>query len=321
MASIVLYLNNSAKDITFPLLEDRFQFLNPNTSSDSLFSSLAGTVRILLCVANSPVNSETLDKYPSLECVVGSTTGLNHIDLAECRRRGIRVTNAGDAFADDAADYAVGLLIETLRRISAADRFVRAGSWAVKGQFPLSYKVWGKRVGIAGMGSIGRRISKRLQAFGCSIAYNSRKPKANISFPFYASVQELASNVDILVVCCALTNETRHIINRDVMKALGKEGIIVNIGRGSLIDEKEMVKLLVKGEIGGAGLDVFENEPVVPRELHALDNVVLSPHRGGAVPESLLRLQEIMIANIEAFFANKPLLSEIELESLSWILS
>ena len=164
------------------------------------------------------------------------------------------------------------------------------------------------------MGSIGRRISKRLQAFGCSIAYNSRKPKANISFPFYASVQELASNVDILVVCLALTNETRHIINRDVMKALGKEGIIVNIGRGSLIDEKEMVKLLVKGEIGGAGLDVFENEPVVPQELYALGNVVLSPHRGGAVPESLLRLQEIMIANIEAFFANKPLLSEIELE-------
>lgn len=314
MATSVLYLNNSAYNLTLPLVEDRFQFLNPNASAGPSFSSLAGTVRILLCVGNTKVNSETLDKFPSLECVVGSSTGLDHIDLAECRRRGIRVANAGDAFADDVADYAVGLLIDTLRRISAADRFVRAGSWALKGQFPLSYRVWGKRVGIVGMGSIGRRISKRLQAFGCSIAYNSRKPKANISFPFYASVQELASNIDVLVVCCALTNETHHIINRDVMKALGKEGIIVNIGRGSLIDEKEMVQLLVKGEIGGAGLDVFENEPLVPQELYALDNVVLSPHRGGAVPEALVRLQEIIIANIEAFFANKPLLSEIELE-------
>lgn len=165
------------------------------------------------------------------------------------------------------------------------------------------------------MGNIGKRISKRLQGFGCSIAYNSRNPKADISFPFYASIQELASNVDILMVCCTLTNETRHIINRDVMKALGKEGVIVNVGRGALIDEKEMVELLVQGEIGGAGLDVLENEPRVPRELFELDNVVLSPHRGGAVPDPFVRLQEIMIANIEAFFANKPLLSEIELES------
>lgn len=314
MASSVLYLNNSAYNVTFPLLKDRFQFLNPNISSDPSFSSLAGSVRVLLCVGNTPVSSETLDKYPSLECVVGSSTGLDHIDLAECRRRGIRVTNAGDAFADDVADYAVGLLIDTLRRISAADRFVRAGSWPVKGQFPLSHKVSGKGVGIVGMGSIGRRISRRLQAFGCSIAYSSRKPKANIPFPFYATIQGLASSVDVLVVCCALTDETHHIINRDVMKALGKEGILVNIGRGALVDEEEMVEMLVKGEIGGAGLDVFENEPQVPQELYALDNVVLSPHRGGAVAEPFVRLQEIMIANIEAFFANKPLPSEIQLE-------
>ncbi|KAL3500852.1 hypothetical protein ACH5RR_039945 [Cinchona calisaya] len=315
MASSVLYHSNSSYEVTMPLLQNRFQFLNPNAKSDPLFSShAAGSVRVLLCVGNSTVNSETLDKYPSLECVVGSSTGLNHIDLIECRRRGIRVTNAGDAFADDVADYAVGLLIDTLRRVSAADRFVRAGSWPVKGEFPLGYKVWGKRVGIVGMGSIGRRISKRLQAFNCSIAYNSRKPKPNIPFPFYANIQDLASNVDVLMVCCTLTNETHHIINRDAMKALGKEGIIVNVGRGALIDEKEMVELLVKGELGGAGLDVFENEPCVPRELYALDNVVLSPHRGGAVLETLVRLQEIMIANIEAFFANKPLLTEIEME-------
>ncbi|KAK2989125.1 hypothetical protein RJ640_027199 [Escallonia rubra] len=178
----------------------------------------------------------------------------------------------------------------------------------------LFLQLGGKRVGIVGLGSIGSRIATRLEAFGCVIAYNSRNKKASVPFPYYANVHDLAASSDALIICCALSNETHHIINKDVMAALGKKGVIVNIGRGALVDEKELVQFLVRNEIGGAGLDVFENEPVVPEELYALDNVVLSPHKAVATPESFAAVQEVIIGNLEAFFSNKPLLSQVKSE-------
>ncbi|KAJ0092084.1 hypothetical protein Patl1_27037 [Pistacia atlantica] len=167
---------------------------------------------------------------------------------------------------------------------------------------------------MVGMGKIGSEVVKRLQVFGCIISYNSRRKKSAIPFPYYPDVYELAVNSDVLVVCCALTEETHHIINKDVMTALGKEGVIINVGRGALIDEKEMVKFLVRGEIGGVGLDVFENEPHVPKELFQLDNVVLSPHCAVATPECFDALEELIVFNLKAFFANKPLWSMVNLE-------
>lgn len=175
----------------------------------------------------------------------------------------------------------------------------------------LFLQLGGKRVGIVGLGNIGSEVAKRLVAFGCAIAYNSRKKRSSVSFPYYADVCDLAANSDILVICGALTSETHHIINKDVMTALGKEGVIINVGRGSLINQKELVQFLVEGQIRGAGLDVFENEPIVPRELLELDNVVLSPHNAVVTPEAFEALQELAIANLEAFFSNKPLLSPI----------
>ena len=172
----------------------------------------------------------------------------------------------------------------------------------------------GKRVGIVGLGSIGSLIAKRLEAFGCIIAYNSRTKKPHVSLIYYDNVKELATNSDALILCCALTDETHHMINEDVMTALGKEGVIVNVGRGALIDEKELVRFLVRGDIAGAGLDVFEDEPNVPRELFELDNVVLSPHKAVVTGEGFLALQNVVIANLEAFFANKPLRSPVKLE-------
>ncbi|THG15566.1 hypothetical protein TEA_029673 [Camellia sinensis var. sinensis] len=175
---------------------------------------------------------------------------------------------------------------------------------------PLS----GKRVGIVGLGYIGSEVAKRLQAFGCSISYLSRKKKAHVPFPYYANACDLANDSDILIICCSLTNETYHLINKDVITALGKKGVIINVARGAVVDEKELVQFLVQGHIGGAGLDVFENEPDVPKELFELDNVVMSPHKAVATPESLESLLEVNIANLEAFFSNKPLLSPIDLE-------
>lgn len=165
-----------------------------------------------------------------------------------------------------------------------------------------------------GLGSIGSRVAKRFEAFGCSIAYNSRKVKPNVSYTYYASVVDLASNTDILIVCCALTSETNHFINKNVMRGLGKKGIIVNVGRGALIDEEELVASLVRGDVGGAGLDVFEHEPYVPKELWTLDNVVLSAHKAVLTPESMAALEELILSNIEAFFLNKPLRAEFRLD-------
>ena len=161
----------------------------------------------------------------------------------------------------------------------------------------------GKRVGIVGLGSIGLEVAKRLEAFGCIILYNSRKEKPFVSYPFYSNVVELAANNDALVICCELNDQTCHMINKEVMLALGKKWVLINVRRGAIVDEKVMVWCLVQGEIAGAGLDVFENEPDVPKELFAMDNVVLSPHQASLTSESSKALCELLVSNLEAFFS------------------
>lgn len=315
---VLLHRDRSCEALFLPLLQSRYRILDSveESESDSDVLALYGSVRIMLCYARNPVTSETLNRYPFLEYVMSTSAGVDHIDLAECRQRGIRVTNTADIFSDDVADYAVALLIDVLRRVSSADRFVRAGSWPVKHEFPLGSKVGGKRVGIVGYGNIGSRISKRLEGFNCIIGYNSRKPKPHVSYPYYENIVELAKWSDVLMLCCASTTETYHIVNKNVLEALGKEGIIVNVGRGALVDENEMVRFLLRGEIGGAGLDAFEDEPNVPKELLGLDNVVLSPHKAVLTPETLFgALPELVMKNLDAFFSNKPLLSEVRMDS------
>ncbi|CAL1375507.1 unnamed protein product [Linum trigynum] len=292
----------------FPSLPTHFRLLDLLTTDASNLQSATA----ILCVGPPPpVTPEFLDRFPSLKIVVCSSVGVDHVDLPECRRRGIVVTNAGSAFAEDVADYAVALLIDVLRRVSAADRYVRAGSWPVKGDYPLGSKVSGKRVGILGLGRIGSAIATRLAAFGCQIRYSSRKEKPSLPFAFYKTALDLAANSDVLIACCALTDETFHVINGEVMTVLGKRGVIINVGRGSLVDEKELVEFLLRGDLGGAGLDVFEDEPHVPKELFALDNVVLSPHSAVVTPESIGTLQDVVIGNLKAFFAGQPLISPV----------
>ncbi|OMO81018.1 hypothetical protein COLO4_23803 [Corchorus olitorius] len=295
------------------LLYSNFNLLDPHDSPhepyDSFLTRHAHSITALVTVGPTPVTDEFLQRLPCLKLVVGTSAGVDHIDLPACRSRGITVTNASSAFSEDVADYAVGLLIDVLRRISAADRFVRGRMWPFEKNHPLGFKLSGKRVGIVGLGSIGSEVAKRLSAFDCSIAYTSRNKKPSVPFPFHANVLDLATNSDILVLCCALTEKTHHIVNKNVMLALGKQGVIINIGRGSLIDEKELVQCLIQGEIGGAGLDVFEDEPNVPKELCGLDNVVLSPHCAVMTPEAFEALRDLIVANLKAFFSNKPLLS------------
>uniref|UniRef100_A0A5B7C3G1 Putative glyoxylate/hydroxypyruvate reductase HPR3 isoform X2 n=1 Tax=Davidia involucrata TaxID=16924 RepID=A0A5B7C3G1_DAVIN len=292
----------------------KFQVLKAYESplpTDLFLTTHAHSVKAILCSGHKPVTADVLRHLPALQIVVTASAGVNHIDLPECRRRGIAVTNAGTVFSEDVADIAVGLLIDVLRRISAANRFVRSGLWLTIGDYPLGSKLGGRQVGIVGLGSIGSEVAKRLEAFGCIISYNSRKKKPSVSYPFYPNVFELASNCNVLIICCELSNETRHMISKDVMSALGKDGVIVNIGRGAIIDEKELVRCLVQGEIAGAGLDVFENEPNVPKELFALDNVVLLPHKAAFTEESFFDAYQLVVANLEAFYSSKPLLSPV----------
>ncbi|KMZ71688.1 hypothetical protein ZOSMA_177G00160 [Zostera marina] len=173
--------------------------------------------------------------------------------------------------------------------------------------------VGGKRIGILGLGSIGSETARRLEAFGCRISYYSRKKKTSVpsSYTYFSDVCELAAHIDVLVVSCALNSETKHIVNKKVLEALGKQGFVINIGRGMLIDEKELVRCLKNSEIAGAGLDVFENEPFVPPEFYQMDNVVLSPHTSVVTEESISAIGELVRANLEAFFSGKPLLSRI----------
>ncbi|XP_010056260.2 glyoxylate/hydroxypyruvate reductase HPR3 [Eucalyptus grandis] len=296
-------------------LPDGFRFLKPWESPlplDGFLSSAdARSAEAILTSARAPVNADLLRRLPEVRLVISTSAGHNHIDLAECRRRGIAVAGAGDTKSEEVADLAVGLLIDVLRKVSASDRYVRRGLWSSEGEFALGSKLGGKRVGIVGLGRIGLEVAKRLEAFGCAVSYNSRKKKPYVSYPFYSNVHELTTNCNVLVICCGLNEQTHHMINREVLLALGKEGVIVNIGRGPIIDEKEMVQLLVQGELGGAGLDVFEKEPYVPEELLGLDNVVLSPHAAVLTPETVSNLCDLIVGNLEAFFSNKPLLSPL----------
>ncbi|KAK6142866.1 hypothetical protein DH2020_023214 [Rehmannia glutinosa] len=298
-------------------LSSRFRSLRPWESPLPLAQFLAAqaqNTQAALCSGTFSLSAAVLDNLPSLRLVVTTSAGVNHIDLSECRRRGIAVANAATIFSADVADLAVGLLLDVLRKISAGNRYVKNGFWPKQGAYPLGFKLGGKQVGIVGLGSIGLEIAKRLEAFGCAISYYSRNKKPSVSYVFYPHLRKLAATSDILVVCCALTEQTHHMIDRGVLLALGKEGVIVNIARGAVVDEKELVACLQQGEIGGAGLDVFENEPHVPKELFELENVVLSPHFGVFTEESFGDLYELMCGNLEAFFSNKPLLSLVSEE-------
>ncbi|KAM0900880.1 hypothetical protein ACQ4PT_020348 [Festuca glaucescens] len=306
-------------------LRERYRILDFRASGETLPAFLAAAAaepeppRAAIVVGGGSVLVDVsfLDALPSLRCVVSTGAGVDHIDLAECARRGIAVGNSGEVYSTDVADYAVGLMIDVLRQVSAAERYVRRGSWPVQGDYPLGSKLGGKRVGIIGLGNIGSRIAKRLEAFGCVIHYNSRKPKDSVSYKYFPNVHDLAAESDVLIVACALTKATWHIVNKDVLEALGKDGVIINVGRGAHVDEAELLVVLKEGKIAGTSLDVYEHEPKVPAELFSMDSVVLSAHAAVFTEESRSDLWEYTIGNLEAFFSGQPLLSPVHADSLS----
>lgn len=293
-------------------LERRFNLFKFWTVSDKtqFLKAQQNNIRAVVGNATAGADAELIDALPKLEIVSSFSVGLDKVDVAKCKEKGVRVTNTPDVLTDDVADLAIGLMLAVLRRLCESDRYVRSGKWK-KGDYKLTTKFTGKTVGIIGLGRIGMAVAKRAEAFSCPINYYSRTEKPNLKYKYHPSVVELASNCHILVVACPLTEETRHIINREVIDALGPKGVLINIGRGPHVDERELVSALVEGRLGGAGLDVFENEPHVPEELFGLENVVLMPHVGSGTVETRKTMADLVLGNLEAHFLNKPLLTPV----------
>lgn len=271
----------------------------------------AAAIRAVVGNSKAGADADTIDALPRLEIVACFSVGLDKVDLAKCRERGIRVTNTPDVLTEDVADLAIGLAIVVLRRLCQADRYVRSGAWLSKGDYKLTTRFSGKTIGIIGLGRIGLAVAKRAEAFGCPISYYSRSEKPNTNYKYYSNLVDLAANCHVLVVACSLTEETYHIVNREVLDALGPKGVLVNIGRGPHVDEPELVAALREGRLGGAGLDVFEQEPDVPEELFGMENVVLVPHVGSGTNETRNAMADLVLGNLEAHVMNKPLLTPV----------
>jgi len=272
---------------------------------------VAGIVRAAVTNGHSGPPPAVIDRMPKLEIIASASVGYDGIPVEYARSRNIPVTNTPDVLNEDVADLAIGLMIMTARRLVASDRYVRAGRWAKEGDFPLAQRASGKRVGILGMGRIGRAIGKRAEAMDNIVAYHSRNPVADVAWQHYPDLVALAKDSDFLIVIIPATPQTDKIVSKAVIEALGPTGILVNVARGAVVDEAALVAALQNGALGGAGLDVFAGEPQVPEALFAMDNVVLEPHVGSATHETRRAMSQLVLDNLDAHFAGKPLLTQI----------
>jgi hydroxypyruvate reductase len=246
---------------------------------------------------------------PKLKVISSFGVGVDKIDLKAAAERGIPVGNTPDVLNDCVADLAIGLMIDVARGIGASERYLRAGSWP-KGAYPLQRRMSGKKLGILGLGRIGHAIAKRALAFDMDIRYHNRRPVADTSIAHEPSLVELARWCDFLVVIVPGGAATKHLVNEEVLNALGPEGYVINVARGSVIDEPALVRALKEKRLGGAGLDVFENEPQVPAELMTLDNVVLVPHIGSATLETRAAMAQRVFDNLQSYFSTGKLISQ-----------
>ena len=277
---------------------------------DAFVASLADRVTAAATAGHEGMSVALMGRFPKLKIISCFGVGVDGIDVPAARKLGIAVTNTPDVLTECVADNALVLVLSTLRRTVFNDKFVRAGNW-VKGDAPLAEKVSGSRLGIIGLGRIGKAIAKRAEAFGMKVGYHSRNRQTGVSYDYYDNPQQLARDVKILVVACPGGKETERIVSREVIDALGKDGYLINVSRGSTVDEPAMVDALVNGRLAGAGLDVFVAEPKVPDALLKLDNVVLQPHVSSGTHWTRAAMGQLVVDNLAAFFAGKPLLTQV----------
>ena len=266
------------------------------------------------------VDGAYMSQFPNLKIVANFGVGYDTVDAAWAGQHGIIVSNTPDVLTEEVADTALGLLIMTMRELSQSERYLRAGLWASKGPYPLTHNTLrGKTVGILALGRIGKAIATRCEAFGLKIVYHGRNPQKDVSYPYYPKLVDMAKDVDILLSVAPGGSATFHTINAEVLAALGPKGVLINIGRGSVVDEKALIKALHDKVIFSAGLDVFEDEPNVPAELIAMDNVVLLPHVGSASHHTRNLMGQLVVYNILAFQAGRaPITPVVETPYVKW---
>lgn len=295
-------------------LEEEYDALVVPTDPAERASFLAehgSEITIAVCSGRIGVDTELMNALPALEAIISFGVGYDSTDVALAAERGIPVSNTPDVLNDCVADTALALYLDTLRLFSASDRFVRAGRWGAGEGFPLTTRATGRTVGIVGLGRIGTAIAHRLEAFGCTIHYHNRRERPESGYTYQPSVRDLAAAVDVLIIAASGGPESAGLIGAEELVALGNEGHLVNIARGTVVDEQALIAALSEGTIAGAGLDVYENEPQVPEALRELDNVVVLPHVGSGTRETRADMAALVLENLNQYLQDRTLVTPI----------
>jgi lactate dehydrogenase-like 2-hydroxyacid dehydrogenase len=301
------------------LQDDYSAYVLPDEEAErtAFLASHGGDITAVVTSTSACVDADLMSELPNLGAVVNFGVGYETTDVDAAAEQGVAVSNTPDVLTDCVADTAVGLMIDVMRQFSAADRYVRGGRWPVDGMYPLTRQVSNTRVGIIGLGRIGGAIAKRLSAFGCTISYHNRHRVADSDYTYVSSPEELAKRVDVLVVAAAGGSGTRNLVSREVIDALGADGYLVNIARGSVVDEAALVEALKAGRLAGAGLDVFTDEPNVPDELLTMDNVVVLPHVGSGTVQTRAAMEALTLHNLASFLASGELVTPVPMPANS----
>jgi lactate dehydrogenase-like 2-hydroxyacid dehydrogenase len=278
---------------------------------DALSVELRSRIRAIATEANRGADRPLIAALPKLEVISVFGVGTDSVDLVAARERNIPVTNTPGILTDEVADLAIGLMLASARQILFADRYVREGTWASKGPIPLGRSVGGKTLGVLGLGGIGRAVADRGAALRMRVIYGGPRRKRDAPYEYVADPVELARRSDYLMVACKGGLDTRHLVSAAVIDALGPNGTLINVARGTVVDETALIKALAEGRLGHAALDVFESEPNPSPELLRLPNVIVQPHHGSATIETRTAIGQLMIDNLSAHFAGRPLLTPL----------
>lgn len=291
-------------------LHEHFDCYLQSQLDEKQATALAPIVRGIVATGESSVTREQIARLPALEIISVLGVGYDGIDIEAARDRNVCVTHTPGVSTEDIADFAMALLLCAARQVLNADRFIRSGGWPA-GRHPMTARVFGGRMGIIGLGRIGRAVAIRAEAFGMSVAYTARSQKTDVAYRWCSDVQALAASVDYLVICASGGPATRALVNAAVLEALGPAGVLVNIARGSIVDEDALIDALRERKILSAGLDVFCHEPHVPEALLQLDNVVLTPHMASTTGATVQTMLDLTFDNLTTHFSGKPVLTPV----------
>lgn len=283
-------------------LQDNFEVIHAESHDELAAMSDESIANVAGLATHGWAPAAVLDRLPNLKLVSSFGVGYDGVAADYAAEKGIIVTHTPNVLNDDVANTAIMLTLATMRRLVEQDGYLRAGRWAKEGNAPLTRSIGGKTVGIVGLGRIGEAIAEKLSVFNCTTVYHSRNEKAGVPYRYYGNLIEMAGDCDVLIAITPGGPATDKLINKDVIDALGAEGTLVNVARGTVVDEAEMVKALQDGRLGSAGLDVFEKEPNVPEELFGMNNVVLTPHVASATQETRQAMSDLVVENLVRYF-------------------